>query len=315
MRAIAIEEFGGRDKLRAMDLPRPDPGSGEVLIRVVASGVNPVDWKLREGLLAGDFPHVFPVIPGWEAAGVVEELGEGTSRVRKGERVWTYARKPIVHGGTYAEYVVVPETSVAPMPANLLFEEAAGVPLAGLTAYQALFGAARLSAGATILVHAAAGGVGHFAVQLARNAGAHVIGTAGPANQEFVLAQGAEAAVDYTREDFREAVRSRRPDGVDVVLDTVGGDTLAGSFEVVKPGGIVVGIVDTPDAAAAGRPDARGIFVFVQPSAGQLRALGSLAEAKKLRPHVQRIFPLTEAAAAQAVSESRHARGKLVLAL
>jgi len=315
MRAIAIDGFGGRDRLRPVELERPVPGPGEILIRVVASGVNPVDWKIREGHLARAFPHAFPLVPGWEAAGTVEEMGEGTSRLRKGSRVFAYARKPLVQWGTYAENVVVPETSAAPMPANLLFEEAAGVPLAALTAYQALFVAAGVAAGATVLVHAAAGGVGHFAVQLAKDAGARVLGTAGPTNQEFVLAQGAEVAIDYSREDFRDAVRARFPEGVDVVLDPVGGDTLRRSFEIVKPGGIVVGIVDAPEPSEGMQRGVRSAYVFVQPDAGQLRRLASLAERKKLRPHVQKIFPLAEAAAAQGASEAGHVRGKLVLAL
>lgn len=315
MRAIAIETFGGRDRLCPMELDRPVTGPGEILIRIVAAGVNPVDWKIREGLLSGAFPHDFPLVPGWDAAGVVEELGEGTSRLRKGDRVWTYARKPRIQGGTYAEYVVVPEASAAPMPANLLFEEAASVPLAALTAYQSLFVAARVAAETTVLIHAASGGVGHFAAQLAKNAGARVIGTAGPSNQEFVLAQGAEAAVDYTRQDFREAVRARYPDGVDVVLDTIGGDTLDRSWEIVKPGGIVVGIVDVPDASRGASRGVRSAHVFVEPDGAQLRLLAALAEKKKLRPQVQKIFPLSEAAQAHAAIEAGHVRGKIVLAL
>ena len=314
MRAIAIDAFGGRDRLQLRDLPRPKPSRGEILIHVVAAGVNPVDWKIREGLLKDAFPHAFPLIPGWEAAGVVEELGEGTQRLRKGDRVWTYARKPVVQGGTYAEYVAVPESCCGLMPANLLFEEAAGVPLAGLTAWQELRRAG-VTKGTTVLVHASAGGVGHFAVQLARHLGARVVGTAGPSNQEFVLAQGAEASIDYTRDDFVEAVRLRFPGGVDVVLDHVGGETLERSFSSLRPGGVVVGIVEPPDPARARAAGVRAEYVFVEPDADQLQIFASLAERKALRPQIRKIFPLHDAAAAHEASESGHTRGKLVLAL
>jgi NADPH2:quinone reductase len=315
MRAIAIEEFGGRDRLRLMDLPRPVPSKGEVLVRVVASGVNPVDWKIREGLLKGALPHSFPLVPGWDLAGVVDELGEGSTRLRKGDRVWAYARKPIVQWGTYAEYVALPEKNVALMPKNLLFEEAASVPLAALTAYQALFGRAAVGSGKSVLVHAGGGGVGHFAVQLARGAGARVFATAGPANQEFVLSLGAEMAIDYSADDFRDVVRRRLPEGVDVVLDAVGKDVLLRSLDTLKPGGCLVGIVDRPDPAEVERRGVRGEYVFVEPNADQLRILAGLVERAKLRPHVSKIHPLAEAARAHEMSEGGHVRGKLVLAL
>src|SRR5512143_1912250 len=189
MRAVAFQAFGGPETLAVMDLPRPKPAPGEILIRAVAAGVNPVDWKMREGGLSR-LPHAFPIIPGWDVAGVVDELGEGCHRFRKGDRVFAYARKPYLHWGTYAECVAVPEKDAAPMPANLLFEEAAGIPCAALTAHQALTRAG-LGSGATLLVLNGSGVVGHFALQLARIAGARSMATAGPRNQEFVLGQGA----------------------------------------------------------------------------------------------------------------------------
>ena len=243
MRAVAIESFGGSERLRLTDVPRPRPSRDEVLVRTVAAGVNPVDWKIREGFLADRSPHAFPLVPGWDVAGVVEEIGESISRFRKGDKVWAYARKPVVQWGTYAEFVAVREDHVALMPSKLLFEEAAGIPLAALTAYQALFVHARVESGMTVLVHAAAGGVGHFAVQLATHAGARVYGTASSANHPFVLELGAVGAIDYGREDFREGVSRLCPDGVDVVLDAVGGDTQHRSLDVVKAGGSLVSIV------------------------------------------------------------------------
>ena len=314
MRAVAIQEFGGPEKLKLTDLPRPKAGRGEILVRVLAAGVNPVDWKIREGYLKDLLPHSFPLVPGWDVAGIVDEIGEGASRFRKGDKVWAYARKPVVQWGTHAEYVALPETSAAILPPKLLFEEAASVPLAALTAHQTWLKAG-LRAGEEVLIHGAAGGVGHFAVQLARNLGARVIGTAGTANQEFVLGCGAAGAIDYTREDFREALRRLCPEGVDVVLDSVGGDTLTRSFEVLKPGGRLVSIVERPDAGVAARRGVRAEYVFVEPSGEQLEMLTGLVSRGKLRPHVSKIYPLRDVAQAQRESQAGHVRGKLVLAL
>ena len=314
MRAVAIKEFGGPEKLKVMDLPRPKPARGEILVRVLAAGVNPVDWKIREGYLKDLLPHSFPLVPGWDVAGIVDEIGEGAARFRKGDKVWAYARKPVVQWGTNAEFVVLCEASAAILPSKLLFEEAASVPLAALTAHQAWLKAG-LRAGEDVLIHAAAGGVGHFAVQLARNLGAKVFGTAGTTNQEFVLGCGATGAIDYTREDFREALRRLCPEGVDVVLDSVGGDTLVRSFEVLKPGGRLVSIVERPDGAEAARRGVRAEYVFVEPSGEQLEMLTGRVSRGKLRTHVSRIYPLQDVAQAQRESQAGHVRGKLVLAL
>jgi len=315
MRAIAIESFGGPDRLRLTDLPRPKPARGEVLVRTVAAGVNPADWKIREGWVEDRLPHAFPLIPGWDLAGVVDEIGENTSRFRKGDKVWAYARKPVVQWGTYAEFVSVREDHAALMPSAYLFEEAAAVPMAALTAYQALFGVARLEKGATVLVHAAAGGVGHFAVQLAAQAGARVVGTAGSENHGFVLGLGAERAIDYRNEDFRDGVRRLCPDGVDVVLDAVGGDTRVRSLEVLEPGGILVSIVEEPDAEQAAERGVRARFVFVEPDGEHLAMLAREVDRGRLKAHVGRMFPLADAARAHEESQSGHVRGKLVLTL
>jgi len=289
MRAIAIEGFGGPERLQAMDLPRPAPARGEVLIRVVSAGVNPVDCKIREGLLADRVPHAFPLIPGWDAAGVVEALGESAGRFRKGDRVWSFARGPVVQHGCYAEFVAVPEDQVARMPAGLLYEEAAAVPAAALTAFQCLFDSPGVGPGSRLLIHAAAGGVGHYAVQLAREAGAEVWGTAGPSNQGFVMELGARRAIDYSAGDFSEAARRDCPGGFDLVLDAVGGETLARSHGLVRPGGRLVSIVEEPDAGLARKGGFSTRFVVVRPDADQLGALTRLVDGKRLRPHVQRI--------------------------
>lgn len=314
MKAIAIHAFGGPEVLALTDLPRPKTERGEVLVRTLAAGVNPVDWKVREGRLAPGTPHGFPLIPGWDVAGVVEELGEGCQRFRKGDRVFAYARKPHIQWGTYAEYVAVAERHVALMPQNLLFEEAAAIPCAALTAQQALERAA-VTAGAVLLVLNGSGGVGHFALQLAKIAGARSMATAGGRNQEFVLSQGAEAAIDTTRDDIAEVVASRVPGGVDMVLDAIGGEPLVAALAVVKPGGIIVSVVDTLDPEAVKSRGIRFERISSAPSGEQLAVVASHAGRKRLRPEVQTIFPLASAAQAQEESRGGHVRGKLVLAL
>jgi len=314
MKAVAIHAFGGPEVLAVMDLPRPRAERGEVLIRTLAAGVNPVDWKMREGRLSPGLPHGFPLIPGWDVAGVVDELGEGCQRFRKGDRVFAYARKPHVQWGTYAEYVAVAERHVALMPPNLLFEEAATIPCAALTAQQAL-AKAGLASGATLLVLNGSGGVGHFALQLARIAGARAIATAGPTNQEFVMSQGAEAGIDHTRDELGPAVTGRFPDGVDVVLDAIGGEPLKASLAIVKPGGVIASVVDVLDAAEVKARGVRFERISSAPSGEQLAAFAALAGRKKLKPHVQTIYPLADAARAQDESRAGHVRGKLVLAL
>jgi len=315
MRAISIESFGGAEKLRTADLPRPKPVRGEVLIRTVSAGVNPMDWKICEGIYEGVLPHAFPLVPGWDVAGVVEELGEATAHLRKGDKVWACARKPTVQWGTYAEFVAVPEDSVALMPAKLLFEEAASVPMAALTAYQALFDVAHLEEGADVLIHAAAGGVGHFAVQLAKSAGARVFGTAGPAGHSFVMGLGADGVIDYTREDLGKGLGRLCPDGPDVVLDTMGGDAQEQSLELLKPGGVLVSTVEQPDSETVARRGLRAGLVSVKPSGDQLRILASMVEHEKLGTNVSKIYSLAEAAAAHEESRAGHVHGKLVLAL
>jgi NADPH:quinone reductase-like Zn-dependent oxidoreductase len=315
MRAIAIDEFGGPEKLKLVELPRPKPGKGEILIKVVAAGVNPVDYKIREGMLEALMPHAFPLIPGWDVAGVVEEQGEGAGRFRRGDRVWAYARKPTVQWGCYADYVTLPEENVALMPAKLLFEEAASIPLAALTAYQALFGAPVLEKGSKVLVHAAAGGVGHFAVQLAANAGAEVIGTAGTANQAFVLEMGAGGSIDYTKEDFADAAKRLCSDGFDFILDCVGGETQTRSFPLLKPRGLLVSIVGEPSAELTVEHGVRSAWIFVEPDAEQLTQLARFVDQGKLTTHVQKIYPLAEALGAQKDLAAGHVRGKLVLNL
>ena len=313
MKAIAIREFGGRDKLERMDLPVPEVGEGEVLVRVKGAGVNPVDWKIREGRLKDLFPHRFPLIPGWDAAGIVERIGPGVTRFQVGDEIFAYCRKPVVQGGAYAEYIALAEEHMAFKPRNTTFTEAAGIPLTALTAYQALVDAARVKSGERVLIHAAAGGVGGFGVQIAKDRGALVWGTAGSRNGDYVRSLGAERVIDYRRDDFRKVVQSAYPDGVDVVFDCVGGDVLKKSVEIVRKGGRLISIVDSLDEGSLGRADIRFEFVFVAPNSKELSELGQMVEKGRLKVHLEEVLPLEAAAKAHELSESRHTRGKIVL--
>jgi NADPH:quinone reductase-like Zn-dependent oxidoreductase len=315
MKAIAINEFGGHDTLQLMDLPVPDIGAGEMLVRVKAAGVNPVDWKIREGYIKDLFPYEFPIILGWEAAGIVEKAGEGVTRFSEGDEIFAYCRKAVVQGGAYADYVVLEEEHCALKPKNGSFEEAASIPLAALTAYQSIFDAANLQAGETILIHAAAGGVGGFGVQLAKERGAVVWGTASGRNVEYVEGLGADRVVDYTAIDFRDAVRSEYPDGVDVVFDCVGGEVLERSVEIVKQNGRLVSIVNDPSKVS--RSDIHTQFVFVAPNHLQLTELSKMFEQGRLKTHLSEVLTLSEEDAKKAheLSESMRTRGKMVLVI
>ncbi|MFG1749889.1 NADP-dependent oxidoreductase [Streptosporangium sandarakinum] len=303
MRAMAYDAYGGTEVLAPARLPRPKVGPGEVLVRVRCAAVNPVDWKLMSGGLDALMDTVFPVVPGWDVAGVVEQVGIDTPEFAVGDEVFAYARKDYVHGGTFAELVTVPVRALARKPASLTWEEAAGLPLAGLTAYQLL---TRLGTGGgdTVLIHNAAGGVGSLGVQIAVALGARVIGTASPANHDRLRALGAEP-VAYG-EGLAERVRSLAPEGVDVVADFVGGvldDTLA----VLAEGGRHASIADDSVVAAGGQ------WMWVRPSGPDLATLGELADAGRLTVPVARTFALEELGEAFELSRSGHVHGKLVV--
>jgi NADPH:quinone reductase-like Zn-dependent oxidoreductase len=310
LRGIAIEEFGGPERLQLMELPDPPLGPDVVVIDVKAAGVNPVDWKVREGGLAERFKHHFPLGIGWDAAGVVEAVGPAVRDFKPGDEVFAYCRKPALEDGTYAEKVGLSRAQVAHKPEKASFVEAAAMPLAGLTAWECLTEALDLQSGESILVTVAAGGVGHFAVQLARGLGADVIGTASGPKLDFVRELGASEAVDYTKGSVAEAVRELRPDGVDAVFDIVGGDGQADARAALREGGRIVSIVD-PDPAKD--DPVEGLYVFVQPNAASLRELARRFDAGELRVEVQETFPLERAADAHRLLEDGHVRGKLVI--
>jgi NADPH:quinone reductase-like Zn-dependent oxidoreductase len=306
MKAVCIYSYGGPEVLVYEDAPRPHPDAGEVLVRVHAAGINPVDWKIREGHLKETLHHTLPLVLGWDVSGVVEALGSGLTRLKLGDEV--FSRPDISRDGAYAEFIVIREAEVALKPKSIDHIHAAALPLAGLTAWQTLFDAAGLAAGQRVLIHAAAGGVGSLAVQLAKGKGAHVIGTAAAHNHDFLRKLGADQVVDYDTERFEDAVQP-----VDVVLDTIGGDTQERSWQVLKPGGILVSVVSPPLAATAAAHGVRQAFVFTQPNAGQLAELARLADAEKLKAIVETVLPLSDATRGQELSARGHTRGKIVL--
>ncbi|WP_275002918.1 NADP-dependent oxidoreductase [Promicromonospora iranensis] len=305
MRAITYSKFGSADVLELTDQPDPHIGPDTLLVRVKAASVNPVDWKIRQGYLEGLIDTTFPAIPGWDVAGVVEQVGLDTPEFQVGDEVYGYVRKDTVQGGTFAELVAAPVRTLARKPASLSFEEAAAVPLAGLTAYQAIQRAG-VTEGQTVLVHAAAGGVGAFAVQIAKALGARVIGTASEGNHEFLRALGAEP-VTYG-DGLVDRVRSVAPDGVDVALDFAGGEAVAISAEVLAAGGTIASITD-----ASARTEHGGHYLWVRPSTADLDALTALFDAGKLSVEVAQVFDLADAADAHRANETGHTRGKVVV--
>lgn len=310
MKAVVIKEYGNAEKLEMIDVPTPRPESHEVKIHIHYSGVNPVDWKIREGMLQKVFPCEFPLIPGWDAAGIVEEVGSDVTEFQVGDEVYTYCRKPIVQWGTYAQYVCFDSRFVAPKPKNISFAQAAAIPLTGLTAWQAVFDQLKLHPHETILIHAGAGGVGGFAIEFAKLAGATVITTSSSANHPYVKELGADMAIDYHTQDFDQVVRTAYPNGIDAVLDTVGGATLQNSFRLLKPGGRLLSIVEP---IRTEHPGIEAKFMLVQPNGEQLREIGRLIEEGKISPPQIEEMPLENAPQAQQKSEAGHTRGKIVL--
>ena len=310
---MAIHEFGGPEQIEEIDVPDPLVGPDSILIRVKTAGVNPVDAKIRQGASKERWPHFFPLILGWDAAGVVERAGPAIRHLGEGDEVYAYCRKDYVRDGTYAELVSVRAPSVARKPATASWEEAGATPLAALTAFQALHDALQVERGDTVLIHGGSGGVGSFAVQLARSAGAHVIATASDANHDFLRDLGAADAIDYNERDFADAVRESHPDGVDHVLDLVGGDTLDRSAAVLRPRGRAASVLVPQAPGALAENDIDFSYVFVRPDAGQLTAIAGLVDEGEVRVQVQEALPLADAARAHEQIESGHTRGKLVL--
>jgi NADPH:quinone reductase-like Zn-dependent oxidoreductase len=306
MKAVAMHAYGGPEVLKYEDAARPDPATGEVLVRVHAAAVNPVDWKVRAGHLKGFLNYSLPLIPGWDLSGVVEATGAGVTDWKQGDAV--YARPDLRRNGAYAEYIAVRASELGHKPRSIDHVQASAIPLACLTAWQALFDAGGLKAGQRVLIHAAAGGVGTFAVQLAKWKGAHVVGTASERNHAFLRELGADEVIDYTKTNFEEVVRD-----VDVVLDTLAGQTRDRSWNVLKKDGILVSILGQPSPDDAAQRGVRAAGVFVEPNQAQLGEIAKLVDSGKLRPIIETALPLAQAARAHEMNQTLHTRGKIVL--
>ncbi|MGZ4443342.1 MAG: NADP-dependent oxidoreductase [Nocardioidaceae bacterium] len=307
MRAAIYDEYGGAEVLSVREVDDPPVGPDTVLVRSKAASVNPVDWKIRQGYLRGAFPHHLPIIPGWDLAGVVEAVGPAVrTGLQVGDEVYGYVRRDDVAFGTTAELVPAPERTVTRKPARLSSEEAGALPLAGMTAYQGIVEALDVQPGERVLVHAAAGGVGHFAVQIAAALGAEVVGTASAANHDRLRALGAEEVIDYAD----GPVSKQLVEPVDAVLDLVGGDALDDAPDQLRGGTRIASVVDADKVLELG-----GTYVFVRPSRENLDALTALVDAGKLRVEVAATYPLEQIADAHRASEEGHARGKIVVTL
>ena len=304
MKAVVAHEYGAPEVLKIEAVTRPEPKDDEALVRVIASGVNPADPLPLGGKFAKEWGTHLPLIPGYEIAGIVERTGANVTSLKAGDAVYGYP----TFGGGWAEYVTVKEWEVAAKPKSLTFAEAAAVPMGALTAWQALVDVGQLRAGQTILIHGGSGGVGSFAVQIAKARGARVIATASTANQDLLKQLYVDVAIDYTKTRFEDVAKD-----VDAVLDPVGKETLVRSYGVVKKGGIVMSLVARPDPAEIKKRDIRGAGIFVHPDAEDLAEIAHLIDAGKIKPVVTQILPLSEAIAAQRQAETHHTRGKVVL--
>ena len=311
MRTIAEETFGG--PIAPMDLPIPEAGADEVLIRVRAAGVNPFDWKVADGDLKDELEHRFPLILGFDAAGVVERAGAGVTELAEGDEVYGYLFKPVVGGGAYAEYVSAPAAIVARKPESIRFTEAAALPVPGLTAMD-LVDAVDPKEGETVLIVGATGGVGSYALQLATRRGARVIATAREANEAFARELGATETVDHTRRDLLDAVRMTHPGGIEAIIDVVSErDALGRIAGLVKEGGRLASSVYAADVESLAQRGIKATNVSVQPDARRLEELSRIVDAGELTVRLERTFSLEQAPEALDESRTGHVRGKIVL--
>jgi NADPH:quinone reductase-like Zn-dependent oxidoreductase len=306
MKAIVIHQYGGPEVLKYEDVPLPEAKENQMLVRVIAAGVNPVDGMVRSGMFEKYQKAVFPLILGGDIAGVVEKIGSKITKFKAGDPIYAYVSWK--NGGGYAEYAIVTEQEAAPKPKSISYVEAAAVPIVALTAWQALIDSAKLSAGQSVLIHGGSGGVGTFAIQIAKAHGAKVFATASTRNQDLLKELGADVAIDYTKQKFEDIAKD-----VDVVLDSVGGDTLERSYGVLKKGGFIVTLNSPLDHAELDKHGIRGDEISVKPNPDELAELGKLIDAKKIKVVVSQTFPLADAIKAQEQAATGHTRGKIVL--
>ena len=309
MKAVVINEYGGSDKLEMVEYPKPMPRQNEVLIKIHTTSINPIDWKIREGYLKERLPFHFPIILGWDLAGVVEKVGSKVKHFCEGNRV--FSRPPTTERGTYTEYIAVDESLVAMIPKKLSFVEAAAVPLAGLTSWQCLVDFANIKEGDRVLIHAGAGGVGSMAIQIAKAKGAKVTATGSAKSIDLLKSKkvGVDHFVNYVTDDLSDSGE------FDIVLDTIGGETQEKSFYLLKPGGVLVSIVQPPDQIKARDNHIRAGFVWLEPNGNELAELAKLMEEDELKPLIDSVFPFSEEGLREAHEKSQtgHAKGKIVI--
>ncbi|MEP1151228.1 MAG: NADP-dependent oxidoreductase [Balneola sp.] len=312
MKASYYNEFGELDNVTTGTLDKPVPGEGEVLIRIKAAGVNPVDAFATQGMLKDAIPSEFPAIPGWDVAGVVEERGHSARRFKEGDEVYAYARRPVIKHGTFAEYIALPESYLAKRPQKITMEESGGIPLVGLTAYQAIFDAGQMKEGQTLLILGASGGVGTMAIQLAKAKGIKVIGVASKANHDYMKELGADATIDYNDNHVGEAVAGIEPNGIDMIFHCSRGGTLDQVMEtgILKKDGHLISITNrNPEI----NDDVNFQYVFVEPNATQLQHIQELTDDGKVKVHVSKTYSLEETGQALKDVQTLHTRGKLVI--
>jgi NADPH:quinone reductase-like Zn-dependent oxidoreductase len=306
MRAIRINQYGGTETLQLNQIDTPKINTDDILIKVKSSSINPVDWKIREGYLKDFIPYQMPVTLGFDVSGVVSEVGSEVTDFKIGDEV--FSRPDISRDGAYADYIAVKADEVAFKSSKLSFEQAAALPLAGITTWQCLIDVGQLQAGQRVLIHAGAGGVGHLAIQIAKAKGATVIATASTANQELLTQFGADQAVDYTKGVLLEQIEP-----VDLVIDTIGGEVQNNSWALLKAGGMLVSIVDQPNEELAKQHNAKAAFVFIESSSRILRELNKLVEKDQLLPFIEHRFSLEQIADAHLQSQTGRTRGKIII--
>jgi NADPH:quinone reductase-like Zn-dependent oxidoreductase len=306
MKAVRIHKYGGIDTLSYEDAEKPKLRSDDVLIHIIGTSVNPIDWKIRQGHLKEMISYKMPIILGWDVCGVVVEVGNEVSKFKVGDNV--FSRPEVTRDGTYAEFIAVRETEVALKPKTISHIEAAVLPLCSIAAWESLVNVAKVSAGQRVLIHAASGGVGSIAVQLAKSLGAYVIGTASAGNRDLVESLGVDEFVDYRAQHLQSSVKQ-----IDVVFDTMGGQTQKDSWSMMKQGGILVSIVSEPAADEVKKLGFRSAFVMVKPDAAALVEIARLVDEGKVRPVIGAEFSLKNMKHAHILSESGRAKGKIAI--
>lgn len=309
MKAIVIEQYGGKEELVEREVPAPEINDNQVLVELYATSINPIDWKVRAGYLKDMLSLTFPVILGWDAAGIVRDIGDKVTDFQVGDEVFA---RPDLANGTYAEYVAIDDHLLAKKPDSISFQEAAAVPLAGLTAWQCLVDFSGIQSGDKVLIQAGAGGVGSLGIQIAKSFGAYVISTASGKNEAFLKELGVDEFINYEQTDFADVVQD-----ADIVLDTLGGGILEKSYDVLKAGGHLVSIAGEPDQKRAEANQLKAGFLWLEPNGKQLAELGKLMEKGQMQPTISHTFPLSQESLREAhrLSETHHTKGKIIITM